>query len=96
MCRVACALLVVEFGRLLLEQRVDIGVAAVDVGAAFDDKRIEAGRGIAERAAAGLDDAWNFLLAYPSKKAARSSGRSLAADADRLEIVDHRLADVGV
>ena len=49
------ALLVVELGGLLREQLVDLGVAAVNVGAALDDEGFQAGRGVAEGGAAAID-----------------------------------------
>ena len=48
--------LMVEFRGLLRTQRVDVGIAAIDVGPAFDDEGVEAGGGIAERTAAALDE----------------------------------------
>ena len=45
------ALLAVQLARLLLEQPVDVGVAAVGVGAARDDEGLEPGGRVAERAA---------------------------------------------
>ena len=53
----------VELRRLLGEQRVDLGIAAIDVGAALDDERLQPGRGIAERAGAALDEVLELLLA---------------------------------
>src|SRR6516225_7334357 len=48
-------LLVVEFGGLLLVEGVDVGVAAIDIGATFDDKSLQARRGITEGPAAAED-----------------------------------------
>src|SRR5689334_3496638 len=53
---------VVEFDRLLLEQRIDIGVVAVNIRPALYHKGFEARRGIAERSAAGLDDVLQLLV----------------------------------
>src|SRR5580704_19138175 len=50
------ALLRVELDRLLLEQLIDVGIAAVRIGAAPDDERREPRRRVAEGAAAALDD----------------------------------------
>ena len=50
------ALLMVEFDRLLLVERVDVGVAAIDERAALDDIGFEPGRSVAEGAGARLDD----------------------------------------
>src|SRR5580692_5007047 len=55
------AFLVIELDRLLLVQLVEVGVAAVDENSALDDMRFEPGRGIAERAGAGLDDVFERL-----------------------------------
>src|SRR6516162_502178 len=48
------ALLVVEFGGLLLKERVNFGVAAVGVGSALDDERGQPGRGVAKGGAGRL------------------------------------------
>ena len=50
------ATLVVELRGLLRSQCVDVGIAAVDIGPAFDDEGVEAGGGIAERTAAALNE----------------------------------------
>src|SRR5215471_2676579 len=42
------ALGAVELADLLLEQRVDLRLRAVDVGAALDRERLQTGRGVAE------------------------------------------------
>ena len=57
------ALFMVELDRLLLVERVDVGVAAVDKRPTFDDVGLEARRGVAEGAGAGLDDVFKGLLA---------------------------------
>ncbi len=49
------ALGVIEFDNLLGEQLVNIGIAAVGVGAALDGKRLKPGRGVAEGGAAAID-----------------------------------------
>ena len=68
----------IQFGRLLLEEVVDLWVAAIGIGTALDD---EGGETVAALPKAPLAP-WimflSFLLPYASKKAARSSGRSLA------------------
>ena len=83
--RIAARSLMVELGGLLRRQCVDVGIAAIDVGAAFDDEGVEAGRGIAKGAGAALDEVLEFLVAAALRRnAARSIGRSLRADADLL------------
>src|SRR5207253_5566861 len=52
----------VEFGALLLEQLVQIRVAAIDIGAALDREGFEAGRGVAERAAGPIEQVLDLLL----------------------------------
>src|SRR5215475_9996387 len=48
------ALLAVQLGRLVLEERVDVRIAAVHVGAPRDDVRLQTRRRVAERAAGGI------------------------------------------
>src|SRR5262249_8053285 len=86
----------VELGRLLLEQRVDIGIAAVDVSAAFGNKGLEAGRSIAKRTAPGLDDAREFLAGVSLEKGGPLERPKFGADADCAEIVDQRLGDIRI
>src|ERR1700720_2008030 len=57
------ALLMVEFGRLLLKQRIDIGIAVIGVGTTLHRERLEAGRGVAERGAAAHDQILELFLA---------------------------------
>src|SRR6266568_767658 len=49
------AALRIQFGRLLREQLVEIGVVAVGISAALDRQDLEAGGRIAKRATAALD-----------------------------------------
>src|ERR1051326_1662188 len=58
----------VEFGRLLGEQRVDLGIAAVDVDAALGDASLEPCRSVAERTALPLDEILQALLGVALKK----------------------------
>src|SRR5262249_6073 len=53
--------LLVGLDRLLLEQLVDVRVAAVRIGASLDDVRLKTGRGVAKGAAAALDDVLELL-----------------------------------
>jgi hypothetical protein len=66
----------VELHRLLLIERVDVGVAAIDKRAAFDDIGLVSGRSVAKGAGAGLETFLNVFSAYPLMNAARSIGRS--------------------
>jgi hypothetical protein len=45
----------IELGRLLLEQRVNLRIAAIDIGATFRDECLKTRGGIAEGAAGPLD-----------------------------------------
>ena len=83
----------VELRRLLLEQPVDIGIAAVDVDAARRPRRPRGASAALPKAPLA---AWmrflNFFSAKPLKKAARSSGWRFRRMPTRSEIVDDRLA----
>ena len=60
--------LMVELRGLLRSQCVDVGIAAIDVGPALDNEGVEAGGGIAERAAAALDEVLISLVAPTLQK----------------------------
>jgi hypothetical protein len=67
----------VEIARLLQEEPVDVGIASVDVGAARGDERFDSRGGVAEGAAAALDEALELRSRPALKKArARSVGVS--------------------
>ena len=51
------ALLTIELTRLLPEEPVDVGIAAVDEGAASNDQGLDSGGRVTERAVAPLDEA---------------------------------------
>src|SRR5262249_37941469 len=88
------AALEIELGGLLQEEPVDVLVAAVDVRAAGSDERFDSRGGVAEGAAAALDESLELLVA-PSSEEGRALDRpKLHADAGGVEIVDDRLADV--
>ena len=74
--------LVVELDSLLLEQRVDVGVAAVRVGAAADDEGGQAGRRIAEGAARPLNDVLVLLVAPGLEEGGALDRPQCYADAD--------------
>ena len=77
------ALLGVELGRLLLEQRIDVGVAAVGIGAALHHERLQARGGVAEGAAGALDDVLVALLRVALEESRPLQRPQLGADADR-------------
>src|SRR5436190_11375456 len=81
---------------LLGEQLVDIGIAAIDIGAALDDEGLHPGRGVAEGAAAALDQVAVFLLAILLGEGGALHRPQFDPDADLLEAVDRRLAEVGI
>src|SRR6266436_10218620 len=65
----------IQFGRLLLEQVVDLRIAAIGIGTALDDEGGETGRGVAEGAARALDDILEPLVAVRLEKS-RSFARA--------------------
>src|SRR5262249_4207555 len=86
-CRLAT--LRIQLDRLLLEEPIDVGIAAIDVRAAGGDERFQPRRGVAERAAATLHDVPEFLLAVGAEERCALERAELRADADRLQIVLH-------
>jgi hypothetical protein len=60
---------VTELGRLLLEQQIDVRVIAVDKGSTLDGEGFEPCGGIAEGAAAALDDVLVGLFGVTLDKA---------------------------
>src|SRR5207245_8966279 len=74
---------------------VVVGGAAEDVGAAGGHERFHARGGVAEGAAATLDEALELLLGPSSEERDARDGAEPHADAGRIEIVDDGLADVG-
>ena len=86
----------VELDSLLLVELVEIGVVAVNKDAAFDDMRFKAGRGIAERPGTGLDDVLERLFGISLDKGRPLDRPKFRPNADRLEIIENRLADVRV
>src|SRR5215472_7801966 len=91
-----CELLVVELGRLLLVELIDVGVAAIDIGAALDDKGLQPGRGVAERAAAAEDQVFELLVRIGLNNGRPFERPELEPDPHRLEIVEHRLGDIRI
>jgi hypothetical protein len=90
------AALPVHLPRLLLEQAVEIGIAAVDVGAPVDHEGLEACGGIAEGSARSLDEILELLLRVAAEEGRPLEGTELHADAHGLQVVGHRLAEIGV
>src|SRR6516162_876853 len=90
------ALLVVQLHRLLLVERVDIRVAAIDKRAALDDVGLEPGRGVAEGSGTGQYDIFEGLFRVSLDKGGALDRPQLHPDADRLKVVEHRFADVRV
>ena len=90
------AALSVHLPRLLLEQAVEIGIAAVDVGPAIHQEGLEARGGIAEGAARSLDEILELLLRVATEEGHPLEGTELHADAHGLQVVGHRLAEIGV
>src|SRR6266446_546296 len=85
------ALLGVALARLLQEQIVDVGIAAVGVGALGLDERLHPARGVAGVPHRGEEEPAELLL-LPVGVEGRALGRAhLHADAGRGQIVQHRL-----
>src|SRR5260370_29420882 len=90
------ALLAVQLDRLLLVERVDVGIIAVDVGAAFDDVSFDAGCSVAEGAAAAQDEVLELLVGICLDKGRSLERPQLDADPGRLKIVERRFGAIGV
>src|ERR1051325_5496217 len=90
------ALLLVELSALLFEHLVEIGIAAISVHAARDRHLFEPGRRVAERTAAALDQVSVLLLRIAFEKRGAFERLQPCADADLAQIVDDRLAEIGV
>ena len=86
----------VPLARLLGDEPLDVGIGAVGERAAGRHERVEPGGGVAEGAARGLDDVLELLLAVLEDERRALEGPELHPDPDRLEVVDHRLAEIGV
>src|SRR5713226_9511132 len=91
-----CAPRAIELARLLLEQRVDVGIAAVDIGASLDDESFKPGGGVAERAALALDEVLEALLRIALEEGRPLERPELGPDADLLDVVEHGLGQAGV
>jgi hypothetical protein len=90
------ALLEIELGRLLLEQFVELRVAAIDIGAALGDESFDSSGGVAEGAAGVLDDILELLFAIPREESSPLQWPEFRPDADGKQIVEYRLGQVGI
>ena len=90
------AALLVEIGRLLLEQSVDVRIAAVDVRAAGGDEGLQPGGRVAEGAAGGLHDVLELLVGVRAEEGRALERPQRGADADGLQVVQDRLGQVRV
>src|SRR3990170_2624568 len=90
------AALPIQLGRLLLEEAVDVGVAAIDVVPAGDREGLETRGGVAEGPARPLDEVLELLLPVPAEERRPLERAELHANPRRLEIVGDGLAQVGV
>src|SRR5437870_5180774 len=90
------ALLPVHLARLLAEEPVDVRIAAVDVGAASGDERLEAGRRVPEGPGAALDDVPELLLPVLGEEGRALERPELGPDGDRLQVIHNGLREVGV
>src|SRR5205807_4920273 len=76
-------------------QGVDVGIAAVNVGAALGDESLEARRGIAVRAARGQHDVLQALVRIRAVERRPLERPQLGADAYFAKIVEYRLGVLG-
>ena len=90
------ALLGVELGLLLLEQRIDVGVAAVDVSAAFCHEGLQTRGSVAEGAAGTLDDVLEALLRISLEEGCPLERAQPGAYAYGLEVVEHGLGQIRI
>ena len=90
------AIIPVHLAGLLLDEALEVGIGPVGEGAAGGHEGVEAGGGVAEGAARRLDDVPELLLAVLQDEGRPLQRAQLGADARRLEVVDHRLPEVGV
>src|SRR5439155_10204750 len=90
------AALLVELGTLLPEEPVDVGIAAVHVGAPRGHEGLEPGRRVAERGARAQDEVLELLLDLTLVVRRSLEGPELHANAGGLKIVGHGLRDARV
>src|SRR5262245_6824914 len=89
------ALPAIELARLLPKEPIDVEVAAVDVRPTAHHQRLDSGGRVTEGAVAALDETAEFLLDPPLLECGSLDRAKLHANADGVEIVDHRLTHVG-
>src|SRR5262245_49811775 len=88
------ALDAIELARLLPEESVDVGVAAVGELTPGDCIGLEARGGVAERAADDLHEVPELLLGDALVEGCPLERAELGADSDALQVTDHRLGRV--
>src|SRR5262249_9292662 len=88
--------LVVELACLLLKELVDVGIVAVDIGAALHHKSVQSRSGVAERGTLSLDKVLEVLLPVTLEEGRALERPQPGTDAYRLEIVEHGLAYIRV
>jgi len=96
LCRIASRFVWSSSTVYLLIERVDVRIAAVNKGAALDDVGLVSGRGVAKGAGPGLNDVSECLLCVSFDEGGPLDRPQLHPDTDRLKVVEHGLADVGV
>ena len=86
----------VELGRLLPEEPVDVGIAAVHVRPSGGHEGLEPRGRVAERTAGPLHDVAELLLAIAAEERRALERSQPGADADGLQVVLHGFGNVGV
>src|SRR5262245_59521930 len=86
----------VELDSLLRVQLVDVRIAAIDIGAALDDKGLEACGRVAEGAAATLNYVLVSLLRVTLDKGCPLDRPELGADPHGLQVVERGLGEVRI
>src|SRR5215470_14212716 len=89
------ALGAIQLAGLLAKQAVDVGVSAVGELAPGDHVGLEPGGGVAEGAADDLHEVLQLLVGDALVERRALERAELGADADTLQIADHRLGRVG-
>src|SRR5256886_3849227 len=90
------ALLAIQLGSLILEERIDLRIAAVDIGTAGDDEGLQARRRVAKRAARRVREVLVLLVAVAGPVRGALDRPQLGPDAELLQIVRDRLLHVRV
>src|SRR6185436_1583036 len=89
-------LLPIEDRPLLAYEALDVGIAAVHVGAACGDEPFDARGRRTVRSAAALDDVLELFLRVLLEEAGSLERAQPRADADGPEVVDDGLGDIAV